>query len=201
MRASARPPLSRLLCYRGDPSTRRVALTFDDGPDPDYTPEVLEILARRGARATFFVLGRQLDRYPDLLCDIRDAGHQLGIHGYDHTSGDLGAQARRTREILRRNGIDTRLFRPPRGRLTPRAAVELALTGYRTILWTFDARDSMRFDGKVDAEIDYGTLAAGDIVLLHDDNAVCVRELDGIIGSLRARALEPTTVGELLGSP
>jgi peptidoglycan-N-acetylglucosamine deacetylase len=198
MRASSRPPLSRHLRYRGDRSSDRVALTFDDGPDATFTPEVLTVLARHGARATFFVLGRQVERHPKLLRAIRDGGHELGIHGYDHSSRELGGQARRTREILRGHGVETRLFRPPRGKLAPRAALELALAGYRTILWSFDSRDSMRSEGKVAADIDYGALSAGDIVLMHDDNPICVEELGGLLGSLRARALAPVTVGELI---
>jgi peptidoglycan-N-acetylglucosamine deacetylase len=202
MRASSRPPLSRHLRYRGDRTSARVALTFDDGPDATFTPEVLTILARHGARATFFVLGRQVERHPELLRAIRDAGHELGIHGYDHSSRELGRQARRTREILRNQGVDTRLFRPPRGKLAPRAALELTLSGYRTILWSFDSRDSMRSEGKIAdkgaGDIDYGALCAGDIVLMHDDNPICVEELGGLLGSLRARALAPVTVGELV---
>lgn len=200
-RATLRPPLSRLLCFRGARSVGKIALTFDDGPDPEYTAAVLDTLARRDARATFFVLGRQVERHPRLLHRIRDAGHEIGIHGYDHSSRDLGAQARRTRAILRAHGVATRLFRPPRGRLDPRAGARLALAGYRTVLWSFDARDSMRAEGKTRDRIDYARLRPGDIVLLHDDNPVCAGDLDAIIATVRERGLELAPVSELVCAP
>ena len=113
--AGARSPLGRVLCYRGNRSASTVALTFDDGPHPDYTAPVLDILADCGAVATFFVLGRQVDRHPHLLEAIRDAGHEIGIHGYDHTSRRLAAQARRTRSLCATTASRRTCFGRPAG--------------------------------------------------------------------------------------
>ena len=159
---------------------------------------MLAILERRNARATFFVLGRRVLDRPDLVRRIRDAGHDVGIHGFDHSLVDLYRQVRDTRAILERYGVQTREFRPPHGRLLPRAQLALAAAGYRTVLWSFDSRDSLRADGKCVRAIDYGQLGAGDIALFHDDNPVCVAELPAALDSLRARGLEPATVTELL---
>lgn len=196
-RASRAPPVSRYFCFRGSPALPRLALTFDDGPNPVYTPAVLDILARRGARATFFVLGREVERYPDLLRAIARGGHEVGIHGYDHSSRDLPGQARRTRDLLAARGVTARLFRPPRGHLGGRDALALALAGYRTVLWSLDARDSLRAEGKASARRDYAGVSAGEIVLMHDDNDVCLGELDELITAARRRGLAPVAVSDL----
>lgn len=198
LRAARLPPLGRFLCLRGPAKSGCVALTFDDGPNPEHTPAVLETLARHGANATFFVLGQQVERHPELFDRIRDAGHEIGNHGYDHTPYDLPLQARRTQEILRARGVETRLFRPPRGRIRPRAALALALYGYRTLLWSFDARDSMRAEGKYRGAIHYDELQSGDIALFHDDNPVCAAELGPLLTELRYRELTPVAVSSLL---
>lgn len=197
----AHPPFARFVCWRGARRGNRVALTFDDGPRPEFTLAVLDTLDRAGAVATFFVEGHRVEKHPEIVRRILAQGHEIGNHGYEHDGEPLGRQAARCRQALSDCGVATRLFRPPLGRLTAVGMLRLALAGYRTVLWTVDARDSMRHEGKWGGcAPDYGALRAGDVVLMHDDNPLCLAELPVLLAHLRKVALLPVTVSELFGS-
>jgi len=174
-----------------------VALTFDDGPDPEHTSQVLDILGDGGARATFFVLGRNVERHPELVTRIAAEGHEVGIHGYDHTLDDLPGQTTRTQRILRELDIETDLFRPPGGNLLWSTEVWMVRKRMRTVLWSYDLLDSMRHEGKVASRAPLVAVDAGDVVLMHDDNPVCTGELPAILAMLADRTLAPVTVSQL----
>jgi peptidoglycan/xylan/chitin deacetylase (PgdA/CDA1 family) len=128
------------LAGRGDPG--HVALTFDDGPDPAATPRFAEVLADRGVRATFFLLGHMAARSPGLVADLAAAGHEIGVHGWDHRYLTLRGP-RSTGEDLRRAadligaaaGGRPRLFRPPYGVLTGGALTAARHLGLTPVLW------------------------------------------------------------------
>lgn len=195
----SRPPFSRVITWRSTRARNQVALTFDDGPDPEYTPQVLDILDAHRARATFFVLGQHVEGQPELIRRMAGAGHEVGIHGYDHTLGDLPGQTARTCELLADLGVTTDLFRPPGGNLIPGAELWMVRHRYRTVLWSFDLLDSMRHEGKVAERDPLERIGPGDVVLMHDDNPVCTDELPAILDLLDDRGLEPVTVSTLLG--
>jgi len=208
-RLLALPPFRRFLCWHGPRRGAAAALTFDDGPTSGATPRVLEILAAAGVRATFFVLGKRVAEDPVLVRAIAAAGHEIGIHGFDHGRRAFPAQARQCAAALRAAcGPDAgrasgrpslKLVRPPRGELSLRAALWLALRGCRIVLWSLDARDSMRHEGWwAGGAPDYEQLRAGDIVLMHDDNPVCVAELPDAIAAARRKGLSLVTVSELV---
>lgn len=184
-------PLHRHIIYRLPRSSgAAVALTFDDGPHPVYTPKVLAILADYGATATFFLLGPACEQHPQLVQAIVDGGHAIGIHGMDHSSQNLAGQAEQCRQVLAKLGLHSTAFRPPRGQLPIRAFCRLALGGYTTYIWSHDRRDSLRAEGKWhDPAVPIESIAAGDIVLMHDDNAVCLQELPLILADLKQRSL------------
>jgi peptidoglycan/xylan/chitin deacetylase (PgdA/CDA1 family) len=193
-------PFSRLICWRGSRRGRRIGLSFDDGPRPEFTPAVLDILAGAGVKATFFVEGRWVAKHPELVRRVVEEGHEVGNHGFDHDGGDVTRQAERGAAALNEAGIVAALFRPSLGRMRAGDVVRLKRRGYRTVIWSFDAHDSMRFEGKWrGAAPDYSAIRAGDIVLMHDDNPVCVAELPRLLAALGRRGLRPATVGELLG--
>jgi peptidoglycan/xylan/chitin deacetylase (PgdA/CDA1 family) len=175
---TARGPLRRAmprLSGQGRPGG--VALTFDDGPHPVATPLVLETLAALGWTATFFLLGSQVDRYPEVARSIVAAGHEVGVHGYEHhnhltRSGrwardDLGRACGR---ITAATGARPRWFRPPYGVLSAgsvRAAAQLDLT---PVLWTSWGRD---WEGPpADQVLGHllRSLDDGGTVLLHDSD-------------------------------
>ena len=162
---------------RGPSGARGVALTFDDGPDPDTTREVLEILSKRGVKATFFVIGKKAEQHPDVVRDIVDAGHAIGVHSFAHDRLFSLRGARRVRDDLERavrtieEITKTRpvLFRPPIGHTSPtiaRVADELDLI---VVGWTVAARDGIERTRVQDVvtRVDRG-LEDGAIVAMHD---------------------------------
>lgn len=196
--ACAHRPMSNVVCWRVATREPLVALTFDDGPTADATPQVLEMLGGAGAVATFFVIGKLVDENPELVARARAAGHEFGNHSHTHRTEGLPQQVSECGEVLGRLGITTTYFRPPRGQLPFGAFLRLWYRGYRTVFWSFDARDSMRAEGKwPDQRPNYERIAAGDIVLMHDDNARCVEELPLLLSAVKARGLRPVTLSEL----
>ncbi len=138
---------------------QEVFLTFDDGPTPVVTPWVLKQLEEAGAKATFFCLGRNVDKYPDLYTQILAAGHSVGNHSYSHLKGFRSSIRRYMDDIrLASDMIDTKLFRPPYGRILP-GQVRAVLEQYDIIMWDV-------------LSIDYNTGLTGDRVLQNVTNNV-----------------------------
>jgi peptidoglycan/xylan/chitin deacetylase (PgdA/CDA1 family) len=160
-------------------ATDRIALTFDDGPHPEGTPAVLEELARRGARATFFLVGEQVVSRPALARRIVENGHELGIHGYRHTlllRRRLPALAtdldRAIGVIEDATGSSPTLYRPPYGVFTSGALAHVRKRGWRPLLWSRWGRDWERWATPSSIARRASTrLRPGDVVLLHDSDA------------------------------
>lgn len=157
-----------------DPSA--VALTFDDGPHPEGTPRVLELLAAADARATFFLAGEQVERRPGLAAEIVAAGHEVAVHCHRHRNL-MRVPPRATRDDLDRGaeaiaaaaGVEPRRFRPPLGILTAPALAHARRRGWETVLWRRDGRDWA--DGATPESIAsrlLGKAEGGDVLLLHD---------------------------------
>ena len=155
-----------------------VALTFDDGPDR-ATGELLELLDRYGARATFFVLGSSIDEHRDLLIRAAKRGHELGNHSWDHPCFlDIGADERK-RQIERTQAeleliagaagvAKPRLFRPPFGAQSVPIALQMRRLGLTTVNWSMNSQDwHLRHSQHMQARLEQG-LRPGDIVLFHD---------------------------------
>ncbi len=195
---------------------RTVALTFDDGPDPRWTPAVLDALQRHHAPATFFVVGSRVLEHPDLVRRVRREGHELGVHTFSHV--DLGAlssweadlQLSLTQTALAgAAGIRSGLYRPPYSSTTAAMSAEdyesyrsVARRGYLITLADFDSRDWQR-DG-VDAIVGRATPpdGAGGVVMFHDgggDRTESVAALERLLTSLEDRGYRFVTVGELAG--
>lgn len=158
-----------LTSFRSD---NAVALTFDDGPDPDSTPQLLEILSKHRARATFFVLGRQAELYSGILREIINAGSEIANHSYSHPSFSTLSTPQRLAEIWNCEQavgkVCQKYFRPPYGharRLTPFVA---SILGYTTVGWSAEARDWEITDAEAIAKGLADTVTPGSIVLLHD---------------------------------
>ena len=198
--AFSRRPFSSLICWHGPRAAGAVAVTLDDGPNGRFTPVVLDLLRAAGAQATFFVEGQRVPRHPDLVRRMAAEGHEIGNHGFEH-EGELCGQAERCRQALGACGFSTRLFRPPMGRVALRDLPGLWRRGHRVVLWSFDTRDSLRFEGKwAGPAPDYRGIGAGDIILMHDDNPLCVAELPALLDCLRRKNLRTATVSALQGA-
>jgi peptidoglycan/xylan/chitin deacetylase (PgdA/CDA1 family) len=153
-----------------------VALTFDDGPDPEVTPRVLDMLDAQGAKATFFVIGRRAARHPALLREMRARGHAIGNHTHRHPAGFAAfGPWRMRREIAEAGhaiadacGERPTLFRAPMGLRNPLLDPVLAAEGLRLVSWTRRGYDTRRQPPeRVLARLADG-LAPRDILLLHD---------------------------------
>lgn len=163
-------PVARLRSFG-----RVVALTFDDGPNPDATPRILDALAARNVKATFFVLGRHADRWPELVQRVADEGHTIGNHGWHHRKLHVHGPGyvRRdltmgTESIERAAGVRPKLFRAPHGVRSPWVTPIAASLGQTTVGWSRGVWDSAKpgVDAIVRRTVD-GT-KPGSIMLLHD---------------------------------
>jgi peptidoglycan/xylan/chitin deacetylase (PgdA/CDA1 family) len=165
-----------------------VALTFDDGPHPEQTPRLLDLLAAHQMRATFFLIGRKAAQYPSLVRRIVSEGHELGNHTYTHsepkeTSHDqFQAEIDSTRLLLEGiSGKTCRLVRPPKGKLTLRKAIAVWKQRQTIVLWNVDPRDyRMQSDDEMQAWCRDYHPSAGDIVLMHDTYPFASNMLDSV---------------------
>lgn len=199
--------------------TRRdhVALTFDDGPDPATTPDVLDLLAAHGARATFFVVGRTVDEHPELVARMVAEGHLLANHTYDHapleqlTRSEVADQIARGRAAISRFAGGPRYLRPPRGYTSRTVAAVARQLGERQVFWSC-CLDSTRAPSDAARGVALAAgLGRGDIVLLHDggrttgrwgqsyDRRPTVAGLATLLEGLGRSGLQAVTLDVLLG--
>ena len=163
---------------RGNASaSKTVSLTFDDGPHPKYTPEILDILKEYGVKATFFVVGENAVRYPEIIQRIINEGHEIGNHTWSHkgmnglNEGQIRAELSKTHTYLQENfNYSPVLFRPPGGGEYEKALEISNQMGYKYILWAWktDSKDWAKPGAEVIAKTVLSTVSDGDIVLLHD---------------------------------
>jgi peptidoglycan/xylan/chitin deacetylase (PgdA/CDA1 family) len=200
-----------LVARRGPRAPRRIALTFDDGPDPRWTPRVLDVLAEHGARGTFFVVGERAARAAKLLRTIADAGHEVASHGWSHRSLWLCTPRRTADEVGQAHDLVTALtgrpprwFRPPWGMLNAALFPILRRHGLRCVLWSIQPEGLRPADADVQVERVLARAHPGAIVDLHDAEGTpraperLCRALPGMIAGLRRDGYELTTVGDLL---
>lgn len=194
------------LLDRAPPACRGVCLTFDDGPHPEHTPPLLDALANACVHATFFLIGREAERHPQLVRRIIDEGHEVGSHTWSHAPPEevdvrrFGEEIVQTRQVLRELiGVDVRLVRPPHGRLTAGKLVAAWRARQTIALWTTDLRDfACQDDGELTDRIDAWSPLAGDVVLLHDNRPFAARCVSRIAEKVRSQALKFLTVSEAL---
>ena len=180
---------------------REVALTFDDGPNADATPAVLDALAAADVRATFFVLGRHAERWPELVRRMAVEGHTVGNHGYFHRKLHLKSPAyvRRdlelgTATIEAACGVRPRYFRAPHGFRSPWVTAIASSLGQRTVGWSLGVWDSDRPGAETITRRAVAGVSPGALLLLHDgdgydpqgDRMQTARALPSIISELRS---------------
>ncbi|MBE9468231.1 MAG: polysaccharide deacetylase family protein [Bacteroidetes bacterium] len=121
--------------------TKKIFLTFDDGPNPDVTAKVLDILDKYNAKATFFCLGENVEKYPELFYKIKEKNHSLGNHTYSHINGWFTKNKKYFKDIDRANFlIKSNLFRPPYGKITP-AQIKTLKRQFKIVLWDVMSMD------------------------------------------------------------
>jgi len=206
-RAMARLSRARVAVTNGGGRRPMVALTFDDGPGP-LTMNVLAVLARLEATATFYVQGTMIERRPATLRAIAAGGHEIGVHGWNH--GDLTGMDREeiarevhdTRDLIREvAGVDPGTMRPAYGAVDRRVLALAAPARLVAVLWNVDTGDWRGVETEAIVRHVLENAEAGSIVLMHDGDErrrPTVRALPAIIAGLRAKGLEPVTVARLL---
>ncbi|MCL2090699.1 MAG: polysaccharide deacetylase family protein [Micrococcales bacterium] len=190
---------------QADPSDRLLALTFDDGPDPDGTVQVLQVLAAHHATATFFELGESVETHPQVVRQVLDGGHEVGLHGWSHSTlilddgPTIESDLDRAEAALRAVGAEPRLFRPTYGRIDSPGLGAAATRGYTIALW------SDRLDDHSDTHRLAQRLQPGAIVMCHDGRGHVTPELldriDDLLTELDQAGYRYVTVSELLASP
>jgi peptidoglycan/xylan/chitin deacetylase (PgdA/CDA1 family) len=176
-------------------------LTFDDGPHPEHTPRLLDLLKDQRVTATFFVIGQRATRHPELVRRMAAEGHLVGNHSFSHsepratTARQLLDEVRQTRDLLAEVlGGPTTLFRPPRGQVTAWKLWRLWRAGQTVVLWNVDPKDFAQTSADaVRAWFRDRPLRGGDVVLMHDNHPHAAELLPDLITDARQRGLTFTT--------
>ncbi|MEM7537501.1 MAG: polysaccharide deacetylase family protein [Chloroflexota bacterium] len=175
---------------------REVVLTFDDGPNLDQTPKILDILARHNIKAVFFVVGYLLtvDDYYAIAKRTVEEGHIIGNHSYTHadlttlSDASIRWELNRTQELIGELGHEMRPFRPPYGRVSQRVLDIAAAEGYNTVMWTVDTRDwALRDDGAwIQSTLQEMMPMEHSLLVLHDSKESTADSLERFITTLEA---------------
>ena len=200
----------------GPAGRAQVALTFDDGPDPETTPRILEALRKRNYKATFFVIARKAEQHPGVVAAILQAGHELGLHGYEHdrltawrAPSRIVADIRKAQEVLLRlAGQKVFWYRPPIGHVSPRTAEAVRKADVELVAWSVRCVDGLRNRNprRVAARVER-KLHDGAIVMLHDASErgefvpATVQCIDAILDSVARRGFASVTLSQLLADP
>ncbi|MGE5541751.1 MAG: polysaccharide deacetylase family protein [Bacillota bacterium] len=195
---------------QGDVANKTIALTFDDVPDNQYTPQILDILAQKDVKATFFLIGKRVSELPEVTRRIVSEGHDVGNHTFSHPnvtqfSPDIvEKEVRAADRELERFGIRTGgMFRPPYGAVGPTSVEPLKNAGYRLYLWSVDSLDWRGLAGEQVVSNVIPQIANGAVVLFHsaggpgEDLSGTVRALPSIIDDLRAKGFRFVTLREM----
>jgi len=165
--------------FRVNRAEKVVALTFDDGPSPVWTPKILDELKKVNIKATFFMLGEHVAKYPEIARRVAEEGHEIGNHTYDHhvllyyKADELEKELKNTERIIQKvTGQSTRYFRPPKAWLTAQEKKEIEGLGYKIVLWSLNSKDWVTFDDKYIVKYIVRNIRPGDIILFHDSGGV-----------------------------
>ena len=200
---------SSIVFSKNQEATKKIALTFDDGPHPRYTERILNILDKYKVKATFFVIGVNIENYPEPLKKIVDSGHEIGNHSYDHNNEknlseyNVREEIEKCEKLIYESvGKKPTLFRPPQGQYGDKVEKIAREKGYSIILWSIDTKDWEHNSAKKIESIVSRQATNGDIILMHDytsgKNTTC-EALEMIIPNLLSKGYEFVTVSDLIG--
>ena len=185
-----------------DANQKYVALTFDDGPSPVTTPKIIQILANKGIKATFFLLGQNVKENPELTKQIFEGGHELASHSYSHPSfNNISKEAIKKevidtdKAIFEATGCLPKILRPPYGAINTDTA---KVVGKPIIQWNVDSLDWKTKNSAAIQKVVKNSVASGGIILMHDIQPATAEALDQVINDLKAQNYQFVTIEELL---
>jgi peptidoglycan-N-acetylglucosamine deacetylase len=189
-----------------------VLLTFDDGPHPEVTPRLLDLLDEHGAKGLFFVIGERAERHPELVRAYHDRGHVVANHTYTHLNDFVGGGYSRERVVedigrcsalvQRLTGRPTRQFRPPRGELNPRTWKAARDCAHRLMLWSIEGGEWGRrkhWSAEDISAFVSSRIRRRDILLLHDDNEKTLVIMSNLLEVLKARGFDMASGAASIG--
>ncbi len=193
-------------CQNKNTKENSIALTFDDGINPEFTPEVLELLKKHNAKATFFCIGKHIEKHPEIAKKIITDGHTIGNHTYNHSNnwGFLSSEKvenelKKTDKIIETaTGKSTKLFRPPFGVTNPNIAKVIQKLDYKVIGWSIRSLDTVIKNPERILKRITSKVKKGDIILLHDTNQKSIDVLEQLLLFLDENNLKSVCVEKLL---
>lgn len=206
---------NNFIIRHGPRNFNKVALTFDDGPDPRYTSEILKILKRSKVKASFFLIATNVQKYPKLACQIAQEGHDIGNHSFNHGNLLVSRESALKKNVIKANeviteitGIQPLMFRPPRGLYNKDMLKLVSDLGMKVVLWNLSSLDWRGTKPRKIAKIILEKARGGDIILFHDGGNLVynreishqntVRALPQVIEGLVKRGYEIVPLSELL---
>lgn len=203
----------QITCNATEPEksgTKRIVLTFDDGPHPKQTRQILDVLDRYGIKATFFVIGVNVKNYPGIIAEVQARGHEIANHTTTHSHAsrlDMNALQKEIKEcdnaVYEQIGKHCKYFRPPEGAMTDSMRQVVKELGYTSVFWTLDTRDWAHTPPDQISDYIIQNAKNGDIILMHDyigANSPTVKALERFIPVLLQQGFTFVTAGELLQS-
>ncbi|WP_232829201.1 polysaccharide deacetylase family protein [Aureibaculum luteum] len=186
-------------------SKKQVAITFDDGPNSEFTPQVLTVLKKYNSKASFFCIGNHIEKHPKLVQQIVAEGHVVGNHSYSHSNTfDFFSKNKIVEEIISTNKliynllkVNSKLFRPPFGVTNPAIKNAIKQTNLQVVGWNVRSFDTKIKEPKKILNRITKNLKAGDVILLHDSSKRTVVVLEQLLLFLQEHHYETVTVDEL----
>ena len=184
----------------------QISITFDDGPNPEFTPQVLSLLKKYNAKATFFCIGKHIEDNPNLFQELISNGHTVGNHTYSHSnwfgffsSENVVSELKKTNAIVKEiSNLDLKLYRPAFGVTNPNIKKALQTTNLTSVGWNKRSLDTTNLSEEKILKRITKDLRKGDIVLLHDSNAKSIAVLERLLLFLQSKQMQSVTVDQLL---
>tara|TARA_B110000014_G_C19919417_1_gene475649 strand:+ start:4 stop:780 length:777 start_codon:yes stop_codon:yes gene_type:complete len=182
-----------------------IAITFDDGPHPEFTPKILELLKKHNAKATFFCIGKHIEAYPNVFNEIIKQGHTVGNHTYSHDNSFGFFKTEKVIEELQKTntiaknitGLTMQLYRPAFGVTNPRIKKALNATQFQSIGWNIRSLDTTSRTPKRIFNRTTKNLSKGDVILLHDTSLKTITILEQLLLFLQQQKMESVTIDSL----
>jgi len=182
-----------------------VSITFDDGPNPEYTPKVLALLKKYNAKATFFCIGKNIEMHPEIFKSIIEQGHTIGNHTFSHSTNfgffsteEVLAELQKTNSIITHQiGLEPQLFRPAFGVTNPRIKRALKVTKLQPVGWNKRSLDTRNITEKRVFNRVTKNLKKGDVILLHDTSDKTIAVLEQLLLFLQQEKITSVTIDNL----